>query len=930
MAASKDTGVGICCGLLIILAIIGAIIGNWATISKYVLGILWGIIFLILLIGILVEGWKAVKPDVPNKPDPLNKQVEVTSWNDRGSSLFKQGNFESAIWHYNKGLELDPTNLDILYNKALALNKQGKTEEAMKCYETIRNVKENPATENIEKSPKKEGQDSSTQHPVIPLSTPLKDNCRYCGIKLTESSQNFCRGCGKRLTEPTNLSSTFCRKCGAELKYSNAEICHSCGTRVKGPVTPKASHLSLIFAGILVVIILASVLAISQFIIPIIPSAAAETMFHANAEHTGVFDNGGTVPTNTELWRLKTGGMVYSSPAVSNGVVYVGSNDNNLYAIDVVTGKEKWRFNTGGLVSSSPAVSSGIVYVGSLDNNLYAIDAVTGKEKWRFKTGNSMFSSPAVSKGVVYVGSNDNNLYAIDAVTGKEKWRFKTGYGVSSSPAVSNEVVYVGSVDNNLYAIDTLTGKEKWRFTTGDIVISPPAVSNGVAYVGSSDGNLYAIDAVTGKEKWRFKTGGLVSSSPAVSNGVVYVGSSDGNLYVIDAVTGKERWRNKTGGSVSSSPAVSNGVVYVGSEDQNLYAIDAVTGKENWRFTTGGLVSSSPAVSNGVVYVGSYDGNLYAIGGVSSTSITTSPTRAMTTKITPYVPAGSHTAPKIEFSVSSTDGIAPHTVTVYPKFNSAGGAPQYIILDFGDGQQLNDTLKTSYTHTYPAAGSYTITLTSVNAGGSNVETLQSPVIVRNPAIVTGAVPNNPSTGGPGSMQTTTIATPVSTGPGSSQEFKSAFTFSPNGGSAPLIVKFLDKSLGNPIKYEWTFGDSDTYEVSLEANPTHLYDKEGQYTIQQLVYFNNSKMDFSRQTILVTIPVNAQFVDQATGRTTISFRDSSSGKPVKWHWDFGDGTFADTQNPGSHKYSLWGTYQVTLTVWNSEGKSDTFTKSCGTQ
>jgi outer membrane protein assembly factor BamB len=60
---------------------------------------------------------------------------------------------------------------------------------------------------------------------------------------------------------------------------------------------------------------------------------------------------------------------------VADGIVYVGSNDKNLYAIDAVTGKEKWHFATGDWVDSSPAVADGIVYVGSNDKNLYAIGA---------------------------------------------------------------------------------------------------------------------------------------------------------------------------------------------------------------------------------------------------------------------------------------------------------------------------------------------------------------------------------------------------------------------------------------------------------------------------------------------------------------------------------------------------------------------------
>jgi outer membrane protein assembly factor BamB/PKD repeat protein len=347
--------------------------------------------------------------------------------------------------------------------------------------------------------------------------------------------------------------------------------------------------------------------------INILPGPA--TMFRSDAAHTGVYDDGGIVPTNNEKWRFETGGGVSSSPAVANGVVYVGSNDNNLSAIDAATGTVKWWFATGNYVYSSPAVANGVVYVGSYDNNLYAIDAVTGTEKWRFATGNYVYSSPAVANGVVYVGSYDNNLYAIDAVTGTEKWRFATGNYVYSSPAVANGVVYVGSYDNNIYAIDVATGKEKWRFETGGGVSSSPAVANGVVYFGSWDGNLYAIDAVNGTEKWRFTTGIGVSSSPAVANGVVYVGSYDTNIYAIDVATGKEKWRFETGGGVSSSPAIANGVVYVGSYDTNLHAIDAVTGTEKWRFAIGNYVDSSPAVANGVVYIGSWDGKLYAFGG---------------------------------------------------------------------------------------------------------------------------------------------------------------------------------------------------------------------------------------------------------------------------------------------------------------------------
>ena len=60
------------------------------------------------------------------------------------------------------------------------------------------------------------------------------------------------------------------------------------------------------------------------------------------------------------------------SPTVANGVVYVGSNDDNVYALDAASGTKKWIYHTGSFVECSPAVADGVVYVSSNDGNVYA------------------------------------------------------------------------------------------------------------------------------------------------------------------------------------------------------------------------------------------------------------------------------------------------------------------------------------------------------------------------------------------------------------------------------------------------------------------------------------------------------------------------------------------------------------------------------
>ncbi len=213
--------------------------------------------------------------------------------------------------------------------------------------------------------------------------------------------------------------------------------------------------------------------------------------------------------------------------------------ENVLTSSNVSTLTLDWSYTTGGRVYSSAAVANGVVYIGSADHRLCALDAMTGAPKWSYTTGGAIYSSsPAVANGVVYVGTGypDDKLYALDAVTGALKWSYTTESSITSSPAVANNVVYVGSSIGVLYALDTRTGTLKWSYNTANAIVSSPAVANGVVYIGLAngklnDGKLYALDAVTGTLKWSYTMGRIVDSSSVVANGVVYIGSLDHNLY---------------------------------------------------------------------------------------------------------------------------------------------------------------------------------------------------------------------------------------------------------------------------------------------------------------------------------------------------------------------------------------------------------------
>lgn len=323
-------------------------------------------------------------------------------------------------------------------------------------------------------------------------------------------------------------------------------------------------------------------------------------------------------------WKYASGYYLESSLTVANGLVYAANGgvggENNVFAVDTGTGVLKWNFRVpGGVINSSPDFSNGNIYIGSFDENLYCINAITGQLNWKFKTDSAIYSSPTVANGVVYVGCDDNNLYAIDASTGSLKWKFSAGIyggGVQSSPAVANGVVYVGCNTGNVYALNAATGAEIWAFSTDldNIFASSPTVVNGVVYIGSTESKLYAIDANSGTLLWSFLMGNQTQSSPIVSNGVVYIGCEDGYFYAVNAVQGTLKWMTAVGSdqvASGTSPTVFGGMVYVGCDDGDVYAMDATSGTLIWKYATGSIldtgswaVHSSPCITDaqGKVY----------------------------------------------------------------------------------------------------------------------------------------------------------------------------------------------------------------------------------------------------------------------------------------------------------------------------------------
>jgi outer membrane protein assembly factor BamB len=148
------------------------------------------------------------------------------------------------------------------------------------------------------------------------------------------------------------------------------------------------------------------------------------------------------------------GSWVIGSPAVKDGTVYFSTSDGGMFhAVDAATGAETFALRFEWPMFSSPAIAGNIVYLGSHEGKLLAIDVAAHKSAWTFQTEASRGNGPALTNGKGqpnYAAAMASNFYD-DIVAGVQKM-FSVG-AILSSPAIVGDTLYVGSADGYLYAI---------------------------------------------------------------------------------------------------------------------------------------------------------------------------------------------------------------------------------------------------------------------------------------------------------------------------------------------------------------------------------------------------------------------------------------------------------------------------------------------
>jgi outer membrane protein assembly factor BamB len=272
------------------------------------------------------------------------------------------------------------------------------------------------------------------------------------------------------------------------------------------------------------------------------------------------------------VWTWTDANPIDGACAATEDAVLFVDRRIELVCLDRATGALRWRTAlhdstlAGGPAPenatftrrvSTPLVLDGVVYAGSSDGGLYALDLASGEKRWRFDAGTPIFSAIGhVGGDTLSFGGMDGSLVLFDRAARRMLLRVHAAGPIVTTPLLIGRRLVAGSRDYQLYAFDVADTSRAWKYSYWfSWVESTPAVRGGTFWVGASDfRRVTAFEAATGRPRWSTDVRGMTWGTPLVTDKTVYAATAaqnfpgtvidhQGGIVALDRATGKIRWR---------------------------------------------------------------------------------------------------------------------------------------------------------------------------------------------------------------------------------------------------------------------------------------------------------------------------------------------------------------------------------------------------
>lgn len=346
-------------------------------------------------------------------------------------------------------------------------------------------------------------------------------------------------------------------------------------------------------------------------------------------------------------WRTSIGsgfGEYYSQTRIllANEQLFAASRAGIVKALDPISGDVVWeqdlskqaifnRFDDAdnALLSGGIAAGYGMVFVGSENAVLFALNDKTGEVIWVVETDGEVIASPVVDEGLVIIQTGSGSLIAFDVQTGEQRWIQSSELPAltlrgNNSPITTNGAAIYGRSDGKLAAVFLANGRLIWEVSVAKpkgandidrlVDVNGQAVARGTeVYTSAFNGELLAVELRSGKVLWKRAYASV--KDLAVAGFELFLTDTEGRIHAIDRRNGLTLWsQNRLALRGVTAPVVSGDNIVVGDKEGYLHWLDRKTGQlvAQQLIDSDGLFSKA-LNSDEFLYVQSRNGDLVAI-----------------------------------------------------------------------------------------------------------------------------------------------------------------------------------------------------------------------------------------------------------------------------------------------------------------------------
>jgi serine/threonine protein kinase/outer membrane protein assembly factor BamB len=321
-------------------------------------------------------------------------------------------------------------------------------------------------------------------------------------------------------------------------------------------------------------------------------------------------------------WIFRSKGPIgWSSPVLDKEehVLFVGSSDGTLYALDAATGSQRWATKMGSPILSSPILQGEKIMVVGSSGLISALSARDGSILWRFDAQETIVATPNLIKDMLIVPTAKGRIFAIETNGGLQRWQFKSEDSIVSTPHKHADMVVFGSRGGDLHALNIDSGRSIWKFDAGSPIVASPAVSVDSIYVGTEGGTFFAVEAESGGLIWEYPTERPIVARAVIAFTSVMFCSHDKWMYCCERYDGGLRWKGALRGRVVANPIATKDTVLSVTREGWIQSFATSNGELRWQRDLGRCLESQPVVSADRFFISTVEGEVIAYSMANAT-----------------------------------------------------------------------------------------------------------------------------------------------------------------------------------------------------------------------------------------------------------------------------------------------------------------------